>query len=80
MIDGVRVRIYHQPCGQFTQLRKRIPTRPKVKCPECGGLTEGWTIDAKVKIKDGALNSYWRTKPEEKMCRSLRQVLHSNTV
>ncbi len=73
MVKGVRIRIYHHDCGQYTQLRRR-PPRNNVRCPACGRLATTWLFEAEVQVNEKFVGAWWPTTPQEKMGSRLRLV------
>ena len=79
-VSGVKIRVYHVGCGQYTIIRHTEPKGERVECPICGKLTGSWVLLKKCKIDPKRSGSYWKTTVGGKMSLSLRDMLRLRTV
>ena len=79
MVKGVRIRIYHKDCGQYTQLRRK-PPRNNVRCPKCGKRASIWVFESELEIDKDYIGAWWPTMPLEKMGPGLRALLEQERV
>jgi hypothetical protein len=74
LVPGVKIRVIHPDCGQYTQLRKNEPKGDKTRCPSCGKLTM-WSFVENCRINPEYFGSYWRTTAGEKYGPRLRKII-----
>ena len=74
LIPGVKIRILHYGCGQYTQYRHTEPRGNKTKCPKCAKMAD-WAFIEKVKVNEKYIGAWWPTSPEEKIGPRLRKML-----